>query len=335
LININHTDKLSRKLTVLEMSPKVSVLMSVYNKGKFLRNAIDSILGQSFSDFEFIIKDNCSTDDSVAIIESYHDHRIIFTRNTRNLGPGGSLNNCIGEARGEYITIAHGDDIWDIDFLAVNIAYLEQHPSASLAHSLMSRIDEQDNATPAQLHSNVGEYRIDRYEDVLQRLFKSCYILTPTVFVKRASMKYYENRYIYTCDWSLYLNLAVARENFIFINRPLIQYRVSSSSETAIGMRDGDLVLEGYLTLRNFFNNYPEYSQYRNASLRRYSRNILRRSRDSSDREKLKALLCYSLLCYPLQIINPVFHVYLFLGILFGPSGVRSLKIFTSKKKRS
>lgn len=179
----------------------------------------------------------------------------------------------------------------------------------------------------------MGEYRIDRYEDVLQRLFKSCYIRTPTVFVKRTSMKYYETRYIYTCDWSLYLNLAVARENFIFINRPLIQYRFSSTSETAIGMRDGDLVLEGYLTLRNFFNNHPEYRQYRNASLRRYSRNILRRARDSSDREKLKDLLCYSLLCYPLQIVNPFFHIYLLLGIFFGPSGLLFLKIYKSKKK--
>jgi len=76
--------------------PRVSVLMSCYNKGQFLRETIPSVLSQSFTDFEFVIFDNKSTDDSVAIIGGFDDPRIRFFQNSRNLGPGPSMNNCIG-----------------------------------------------------------------------------------------------------------------------------------------------------------------------------------------------------------------------------------------------
>jgi len=306
--------------------PKISILMSVYNKGNYLNQAIQSILDQSFNDFEFIIRDNHSNDNSIEIIAGFSDPRIRFAKNSRNLGPVVSLNNCIEEAQGEYVTFAHGDDIWDKDFLATNFAHLENHALISISHSLMHRIDEQDNITPVQPDKAVGEYQIEGYEDVLNKLFKGSYIKTPTAFIRRAAMRYYDIRYIYTCDWDMFLNIAVAHHDFLFINKPLIYYRVSSTSETAAGIRGGDLVLEGYLTLRNFFNKNPEFHRYRRRSLRRFSGNILRRSRDVGDRESLYFFFCCAILCYPMLVFNPTFHLYTLLGVLFGPSGVRLLK---------
>lgn len=306
--------------------PKVSVLMSVYNKGAFLDLAIRSVLDQSFEDFEFIIKDNHSTDNSIEIISGFSDHRIKFTKNSRNLGPGGSLNNCIGEAQGEFVVIAHGDDIWDENFLAVNMESFLKYPSINISHSLINIIDNKDCVEPSSLDKSAGDLKIETYKDVLTQLFRGNYIKTPTVIVRRSVMKYFDIRYMYTGDWNLFLNLAAGHENFMFINKPLLNYRVSTGSETAVGMKGGDLVLEDYLTLRNFFNNHPEYNQYRNKSLERLSLSILKRSRYVDSRETLSFYLCCVIICYPLQVFNPIFHLYIISGILFGPSGVRSIK---------
>lgn len=300
--------------------------MSVYNKSEFLTQAIQSILEQSLADFEFIIRDNHSTDNSVEIIKGFNDDRIKFDKNSRNLGPVGSLNNCIEQAQGEYITFAHGDDIWEKDFLSTNAAYLDAHVNVNVAHSLMHTIDAQDNVKYCQPVTGVGDNRIEGYREVLTRLFKGCYIKTPTVFIRRSAVRYYNFRYLYTWDWDMYLNVAAARNDFLFINRPLMFYRVSATNETAIGMKGGDFVLEGYLVLRNFFHNNRDYSAHRQKAFKRLSASILRRSRDVDSRAALSFFLCFALVCYPLKVLSPVFHLYLFSGLLFGPSGVRMLK---------
>jgi len=300
--------------------------MSVYNKSEFLSQAIQSILGQSLADFEFIIRDNQSTDNSVEIIKGFHDDRIKFDRNSRNLGPVGSLNNCIEQAQGEYIAFAHGDDIWDKDFLGANAGYLDTYGTINVTHSLMHIIDEKDIVNYCQPDMTIGDNRVEGYQEVLTRLFKGCYIKTPTVFIRRKAVRYYNFRYLYTWDWDMYLNVAAARNDFLFINRPLMYYRVSTTNETAIGMKGGDFVLEGYLVLRNFFHNHREYGGYRKKALKRLSASILRRSRDVDSRSALSFFLCFAILCYPLKVLSPVFHLYLFLGLLFGPSGVRQLK---------
>ena len=82
-------------------SPRVSVLMSVYNGARYLRDAVDSILGQTFTDFEFIIVDDGSTDETPAILNSYTDPRIVRLRNETNIGLTRSLNKGLVVARGE------------------------------------------------------------------------------------------------------------------------------------------------------------------------------------------------------------------------------------------
>ena len=83
--------------------PKVTVLMPVYNAAKFLRDAVGSILKQSFSDFEFLIIDDGSTDGSQSIISSYKDSRIKFVQNEKNFGVAKTLNRGLDLSRGEYI----------------------------------------------------------------------------------------------------------------------------------------------------------------------------------------------------------------------------------------
>ena len=105
---------------------KVSVILTSYNHAEYLREAIDSVLNQTFQDFELIIWDDASNDDSWQIIRSYNDSRIKAFQNPRNQGPVFGVNKAILEiATGEYIAIHHSDDVWDLSKLEKQLDFLE------------------------------------------------------------------------------------------------------------------------------------------------------------------------------------------------------------------
>jgi glycosyltransferase involved in cell wall biosynthesis len=108
--------------------PKVSVIMPVYNTAKFLRESIESILSQTFSDFEFIIIDDASTDESVAIIRSYPDKRIKLIQKSVNTGYTESLNMAIDLAKGKYIARMDSDDISLNNRFEKQYRYMEENP---------------------------------------------------------------------------------------------------------------------------------------------------------------------------------------------------------------
>lgn len=112
--------------------PKVTVLMSVYNGEKYLREAINSILNQTFKDFEFLIIDDGSTDSSRDIISSYGDPRIRLLGNEKNMGLTRSLNKGLTLAKGEYIARMDADDMSTYDRLEKQVAYMDTHPEKAL-----------------------------------------------------------------------------------------------------------------------------------------------------------------------------------------------------------
>lgn len=109
------------------MSPSISVVMPVYNAGKYLKESIDSILQQSFSDFEFFIIDDASTDDSVEVIKSYKDIRIKLIQKPANTGYTDSLNMAIQLSKGKYIARMDADDISLQQRFLKQFQYLESH----------------------------------------------------------------------------------------------------------------------------------------------------------------------------------------------------------------
>ena len=109
-------------------TPNISILMSVYNGEKTLEKAIDSILSQSYRDFEFIICDDASSDAGAAILEKYRekDERIVLLKHTENCGLAASLNDCLALARGKYIARQDADDISMPNRLEATLKYLEE-----------------------------------------------------------------------------------------------------------------------------------------------------------------------------------------------------------------
>ncbi len=111
----------------MEPLPTLSVLMPVYNGRDYLRPAIDGILAQTFSDFELIIVNDGSTDDSETIIKEYHDPRIVAITQ-KNQGVARSLNNGLDIARGKYVRRHDADDISTPDSFQIQVDFLESHP---------------------------------------------------------------------------------------------------------------------------------------------------------------------------------------------------------------
>lgn len=121
--------------------PMVTVLMSVYNGEKFLKEAMDSILTQTFTDFEFLIINDGSTDNSVKIIESYNDSRIRLINNEKNLKLIASLNKGISLARGKYIARMDCDDISSPMRLEKEVDFLENSLEYGLVGTFYTVID--------------------------------------------------------------------------------------------------------------------------------------------------------------------------------------------------
>lgn len=114
------------------MTPLVSVLMPVYNTAPYLREAMDSMLAQTFSDFELIVLNDCSPDNAEEILDTYNDPRIVRYKGEKNVGLSNILNVGLDRARGKYIARMDSDDVSLPRRLQVQFDYLENHPDVDL-----------------------------------------------------------------------------------------------------------------------------------------------------------------------------------------------------------
>jgi glycosyltransferase involved in cell wall biosynthesis len=125
--------------------PKISVLIPTYNYARFLPEAIESVLAQEFKDFELLIVDDCSSDDTAGVVQPFcaRDARVRFTAHASNLGMVNNWNYCLEQARGEYVKFLFGDDrLCHPQALGKMAALLERHPSATLAAAARVILDE-------------------------------------------------------------------------------------------------------------------------------------------------------------------------------------------------
>lgn len=115
--------------------PKISVVMPVFKVERFVAQAVESVLAQSFADFELIVVDDCSPDGSIAIVESYSDPRIRIIRHQENRGLAGARNTGIRVARADVVAFLDSDDTWDKDKLALHWAHLQARPEVGVSFS--------------------------------------------------------------------------------------------------------------------------------------------------------------------------------------------------------
>jgi len=124
--------------------PKVSVIMGVYNGAHRVERAVESIIRQTFDDFEFIICDDGSSDGTDVVLEklSFQDNRIIILKNGKNLGLAQTLNNCLAVAKGEYIARMDDDDISHPTRFEEQVSFLDSHPEYAVVGTSCNLYDE-------------------------------------------------------------------------------------------------------------------------------------------------------------------------------------------------
>ncbi len=120
---------------------RVSVCIPTFNKACHLRDSISSVLGQRFRDFELIVLDDASTDDTPAVVEAFHDPRLRYLRHPQNIGLVANFSRCLEVAGCEYVTIFHDDDVMMPELLEREVAVLDSSPDVVLVHCAAQLID--------------------------------------------------------------------------------------------------------------------------------------------------------------------------------------------------
>ncbi|AOW08136.1 glycosyltransferase family 2 protein [Flavobacterium gilvum] len=154
--------------------PKVTVLMPVYNCELYIKEAVESVLNQTFKDFEFLIIDDASTDKTVHIIKSYNDARIQLIKKPVNTGYTNSLNYGLKIAKGEYIARMDGDDISLPERFEKQVAFLDAHPNVILCGTLYQIIGT----------NKVCDHPLS-HNAIKVKLISACYIAHPTVMFQK------------------------------------------------------------------------------------------------------------------------------------------------------
>lgn len=205
--------------------PKVSVLMPVYKTNeKYLKEAIESILNQTFSDFEFLILDDCPEDPREEIIKSYKDNRIKYYKNDKNLGISQSRNKLIGMAKGEYLAIMDHDDISLPERFKKQVEYLDEHSDIGVVSSNFKFIIE----------NKISDYPIDDYNIKLTLMF-ACIVWHPASMIKKSILVdnniHYEEEFSPSEDYALWCRL-IPFTKFHNIKDALFYYRNHEENTT-------------------------------------------------------------------------------------------------------
>jgi glycosyltransferase involved in cell wall biosynthesis len=207
----------------MSASPKVTVLMPVYNGERFLREAVESILNQTFGDFEFLIIDDGSLDRSAEIIRGYDDPRIRLIRNETNLGIVASLNRGIDQAQGEYIARMDCDDISMPARLEKQVAFMEKHPGVGVCGTWARVIDDRGQV--------VSLRRSPQGKAAHRLCWRPTPFIHPTCMLRSALLKEY--RYLpgfpHAEDYELWLRLC-RRTLFANIGEYLLHYRAHDAN---------------------------------------------------------------------------------------------------------
>lgn len=206
-------------------SPAISVCIPMYNAASFLKDCIDSILSQSFTDFELLIVDDGSTDDSKDIVRSYHDDRIRLIENKHDYI--GSLNMLLGEAKGKYIARMDADDIMIVDRLEIQFNYMEENSQIDILGAAMQCFGEyNDICTPCR----VGEIGY-------MELLECCGLFHPTVFMRndriRSQSIFYRYKYIFAEDYAFWAEALCKGLVLANIGDIVLNYRVSPTQVSA------------------------------------------------------------------------------------------------------
>jgi glycosyltransferase involved in cell wall biosynthesis len=243
------------------MNPKFSIAIPVYNRPDYLRQAIRSALGQTTSDFEIIVSDDCSTDDLSSVVSSFGDPRISYYRSTGNLGAARNHQLSVSLSRGEYIVNLHSDDLLLPTYLEVAGRALDECGEAAAVYSAMTYLVGPDiegyYKMPRLRFANRETYTQNPWLEKFHRIAPTCCLFRRSSFDKLGGYRTFL-RFVY--DWDLYFRFMTAGEGVLFLPEILSIYRKHEQQASEVALLDA---LYDVLDLWRF----QEYSHFKSSEI--------------------------------------------------------------------
>lgn len=224
--------------------PIVSIVIPAYNRASLLCRAIGSVLAQSFTDFELIVVDDASTDNTEEVVRGFGDPRIRYLRHEENRGGSAARNTGIKAAQGRYIAFQDSDDEWLIEKLEKQVSLLEScDESVGVVYSGMLRWDGQSAVyfPPAKVAMREG--------DISSQILDRSFIGTPTLLIRRECLERiggFDERLPRFQDWEMVIRLALTT-HFRLVDEPLVIAYDTTGSITrnkAVSVRAREIILD-------------------------------------------------------------------------------------------
>lgn len=244
----------------------LSVIMPVYNASKFLSQTLDSVLSQSYKDFEMIAVDDCSTDNSFDILCEYaqKDNRVKVYKNESNRGVSYTRNFAVEKACGEYIALIDSDDMWASDKLEKQLELLEKR-NADLCYTGSAFIDTESKISDFVFEVPV---RVD-YKTLLKQNVISC---SSVVIKKSLLLKFPMAHDDMHEDFAVWLSVLKDGHKACGINEPLLIYRVDKNSKSGNKFKSMKMTYKVYKYVGiNFFARLYYLANYTIRGIKKYS----------------------------------------------------------------
>ncbi|HET7315120.1 glycosyltransferase family 2 protein [Salinisphaera sp.] len=212
-------------------APRVSVFIPAFNAERYIAQAIESVLSQTWSDFELLIIDDGSTDNTSAVLDRYAgDARVRIEYNDSNRGTPWTRNRGLEMARGEYIALLDADDVCMPDRLEEQVAFLDRRPDISVLGTRVAKSDEEGRALP------IDRRRRQWFEpdDIAVEMLFSCPILQPTMMARSAVLKAYgyDLDFPVAQDYEQFVRMA-CEQRFAVLPQALTLYRQHATQATS------------------------------------------------------------------------------------------------------
>lgn len=183
------------------MNPKISVIMSVYNGMPYLKEAVKSILDQTYKNFEFVIVNDASIDETWKYLKTLRDKRIKLIKNSKNLGLALSLNKALKQSFGDYIARMDADDISLPQRLATQLKFMQKNPTVDICGTWTKLIDENDNII-GKVHKAAKDKDIKKMNKYITGVVHPTWLVKKKVFEK---LKGYDSRFDMVEDFDFLL----------------------------------------------------------------------------------------------------------------------------------
>jgi glycosyltransferase involved in cell wall biosynthesis len=222
--------------------PLVSVIIPTYNRPEYLKEAIASAVNQTYHNIEIIVSDNCSTDNTPAIVASFADSRIRFWQQPQNIGMFANQMHAFKMARGKYVASLHDDDMWNPDFLAKLVPHLEANSELILAFCDHYIIDSQGKINAPGTEENTRAYKRDQLAQGVYKTFSRIGLVDQSISTAIACVI---RNHVIDWDsipvevgglWDLYLNYIchVSGYGVYYLPERLTRYRDHQQSDTML-----------------------------------------------------------------------------------------------------